>query len=353
MSLPTKTDTLTPPDPSRLFGLTEGVYTVDVVAAAACSLDLFNWLSKHPAGLSDVCASLELTERPTRVVFTLLAAMDLVEEVEQGVFRLTELSERYLLRSSPWDLTPLFRVHKDRPSGQELLTVLRTGQPLAAQFGGPPGGEPPREEGDWAAGMGAAGFAAEFLAMTDSRNAYLADILSEKLDLTDGKHVLDVAGGSGIYSCALAKKNPTLRATVLEQPPVDEVARQSIANRGVTDRVDVRVGDMLRGPLPTDADVHLLSNVVHDWGEDEVRALLRRSFEALPPGGKIVVHDALQHESNALQVAEYSVLLTVYTAGRCYAAAEIEEFLEQAGFVGAVRFLTAAHRSVIMAGKPV
>jgi len=376
-------------DPSRLFGLAEGVYAVDVVVTAACHLDLFNWLDEHPATVAEICVALDVTERPTGVVLTLLAAMDLVEQDAAGVHRLTELARRYLLRSSAWDLTPLFKVLKDRPSGQELLTVLRTGQPLAAMFGGPggdgppgdgppwgdgpppwgdgpppwgdgpppfgdgpPGGGPPGEAVDWAAGMADMDFAADFLAMTDSRNAYLADVLAERLDLSGAEHVLDVAGGSGIYASALVRRNPGLRATVLEQPPVDEVARQSIAGRGLQDRVGVRAGDILRGELPTDADVHLLSNVVHDWGAEEVLELLRASYRALPAGGRIAIHDALLDEGNALAVAEYSVLLMVYTAGRCYAATEIEDLLARAGFVRATRVPTAANRSVVVAHKP-
>jgi 16S rRNA G1207 methylase RsmC len=34
-------------------------------------------------------------------------------------------------------------------------------------------------------------------------------------------HVLDVGGGSGIYSSTLLAAHPALRATVLEQAPVD------------------------------------------------------------------------------------------------------------------------------------
>ena len=43
------------------------------------------------------------------------------------------------------------------------------------------------------------------------------------------RRLLDIAGGSGVYACCLVEEHPHLRATVLERPPVDEVARTAIA----------------------------------------------------------------------------------------------------------------------------
>ena len=49
---------------------------------------------------------------------------------------------------------------------------------------------------------------------------------------------------------------------------------------------------MLDGPLPGGHDVHLFSNVLHDWDETVVRRLLQASARALPAGGLVVVHEA-------------------------------------------------------------
>ena len=53
---------------------------------------------------------------------------------------------------------------------------------------------------------------------------------ARRLDCAPYHHPLDVAGGSGIYACAMAAQRPHLRATVLEktpalQPVVDEDER--------------------------------------------------------------------------------------------------------------------------------
>jgi hypothetical protein len=110
---------------------------------------------------------------------------------------------------------------------------------------------------------------------------------------------------------------------------------------------------MLAEPLPGGADVHLISNVLHDWDEPVVRQLIAASFAALPPGGLIVIHDAfLNAEKNGpSHVAEYSVLLMHSTEGRCYSTREMETYLGDAGFHDAVYRDTAAARGIMTAVK--
>ena len=112
-------------------------------------------------------------------------------------------------------------------------------------------------------------------------------------------------------------------------------------------------GDMLKDPLPADADVHLWSNVLHDWDEPVVRQLLSKSYDALAPGGVVLVHDTFLNaaKNGPLHVAEYSVLLMHSSEGRCYSVREMESYLGDAGFAD-VRYLeTAAARGVMLAAK--
>jgi SAM-dependent methyltransferase len=101
-------------------------------------------------------------------------------------------------------------------------------------------------------------------------------------------------------------------------------------------------------------DVHLISNVLHDWDVPVVRKLLASSFRSLEPGGMVVIHDAHLNpdKSGPLHVAEYSAMLMHSTEGRCYSVSEMKEYLQEAGF-GRVTFTqTAAARSVVRATKP-
>ena len=110
---------------------------------------------------------------------------------------------------------------------------------------------------------------------------------------------------------------------------------------------------MLTAPLPPGFDAHLYSNVLHDWDAPVVRQLVQKSFDALAPGGVLVIHDAHLNEdkSGPLHVAEYSTMLMHSTEGRCYGVGEMTEFLRAAGFTNVTFKPTAAARSVMQAEK--
>jgi hypothetical protein len=138
---------------------------------------------------------------------------------------------------------------------------------------------------------------------------------------------------------------------VLERPPVDRVAADAISTRGFAERVGVQAADMFADDWPAGYDVHLFSNVLHDWDVPLVSRLLERSAQALPSGGLVIVHDAHlnSEKTGPLSVAEYSALLMHSTEGRCYGVSELGEFLAAAGFDRVRVVLTAADRSVVTA----
>jgi 3-hydroxy-5-methyl-1-naphthoate 3-O-methyltransferase len=331
-------------DPVDIYRVRDGIYAPDMLLTAIVHLDLFSWLEGNPATTAEVCRALDTSPRPTDVMLTLFAAMGLVEE-RQDVFHLTPLASEHLVKTSPWFLGPYYESLKNRPVALDLLKVLRTGKP--ANWGSQKDGK------DWHLAMETEEFAAQFTAAMDSRGVYLAQALAKSIDFSQRRHLLDIAGGSGVYACSLVTHHPHLSATVFEKSPVDGIAARAIASRGCAERVAVAAGDMLEGPLPVDADVHLYSNVLHDWDEPVVRQLIAKSFAALAPGGLIVIHDAFLNaaKSGPLQVAEYSVLLMHSSEGRCYSTREMEGYLVDAGFRDASYRDTAAARGVMTATK--
>ena len=196
-------------------------------------------------------------------------------------------------------------------------------------------------------------FAAQFTGAMDSRGLFLGPAVANAIDLADRSAVLDVAGGSGIYACCLTDRYPRLRATVLERPPVDQVAADAIAARGFAGRVDVHAADMFEGPWPGGHDVHLFSNVLHDWDVPLLSRLLERSAEALTPGGLVIVHDAHLNadKTGPLPVADARPSLMHSTEGRCYGVSEMRQFLVTAGFDDVRVVPTVADRSVVTATR--
>ena len=331
-------------DPTSIYRYRDGLYAVDLLTAAITEFDFFTWLGNHPSNIGEICRNFGIVERPTDVMLTLFTAMNLIR-AKEGVFELTELGREHLVSSSQWFLGPYYASLKERPVCQDMVKVLRTGKP--ATFASS------KNEKEWAKAMEGEDFAKRFTAAMDCRGVYLAQAAAKQIDLSGHRHLLDIAGGSGIYACAFVAHHPHLRATVLEKPPVDEIARRMIDSRGFNSRVAVVKGDMFKDCLPERCDVHLFSNVLHDWNEPLVQELVAKSAEVLPAGGLIIIHDAHinAEKTGPLPVAAYSALLMNITEGKCYSIAEMKEYLQKAGFADFHFSETAADRSILTARK--
>jgi predicted O-methyltransferase YrrM len=332
-------------DPTSVYRFRDGIYGADLLTAALVHLDFFTWLEKNPSNLEGICEGLQLKRRPVDVMLTLFTAMGFLEN-RGGVFQLTATAREHLVKGSPWFIGPYYASLKDRPVTKDFVSVLKTGH--VANWGSF------KDEQAWAKAMEDETFAAGFTAAMDCRGVYLGQAAGRRLNLLKRKKLLDIGGGSGIYSCSIVAHHPHLRAAVFEKPPVDNVARKAIAERGFSDRVEVIAGDVFKEALPGGFDVHLISNVLHDWDEPEVRSILKASSSALEPGGLLVVHDAYinAEKTGPLPVAAYSALLMHSSEGKCYSTKEMEGFLKDLGFLNFHFEPTAADRGIMTAQKP-
>ena len=346
MTLTPKHDLLHLPstDPASLYGIRDSLYAADMLFAAVNGLDFFTWLDSRPGTVDDIARHFAFHHRPTDVMTTLFVAMGLLERDEE-VVRNTDKAREHLVATSPWFLGPYYPKLADRPIARDLLEVLGTGQP--ARYASR------ADQDDWHRAMETEAFAREFTAAMDCRGLLTAPSLASRLDLSSSSRLLDIAGGSGVFACALAASCPTLEASVLEKPPVDSIAARAIRERGFADRVSVIAGDMLAEPLPAGYDVHLFSNVLHDWDVPIVRKLLSASAAVLPAGGTLLVHDTFlnRDKTGPLAIAEYSVLLMHVTQGRCYATSELETWMSEAGFSFEGLVASAAGRAALVARR--
>jgi 3-hydroxy-5-methyl-1-naphthoate 3-O-methyltransferase len=332
-------------DPTRAYRYRDGIVAADLITTAIVHFDFFTWLAAHPSSETTIARELGMARRPLDVLLTLSAANGFVAR-EGDVFVVTGVAREHLVAGSPFNLAPYYASFKDRAMVRELTDVLRTGKP--GNWGGDKDGF------DWHRAMEDDAFARQFTAAMDCRGHYLAHALADALQLRGSERILDIGGGSGIYSCILAARHPGLRATVFDQAPVDRIAAKLINERGCERQVSVHAGSFFRDQWPADHNTHLVSNVLHDWDVPEVRALLARSFEALPAGGLLIIHDAFINadKTGPLAVAEYSAILMHATQGKCYSTAEYAEMLAEAGFGGVWHADTVVDRGVMTARKP-
>ena len=334
-------------DPGRILHYRDRQYAAELLAAAILHFDFFTELQRA-GGLdtNGLCERLGIADRPADVLLTLCRANGFITTDASGVHQPTPTAAEHLVRGSPWYLGPYYSPLRDTPLVQSFVQVLRTGKP--GHWMARPGGR------DWHESMQSEDFAREFTGIMNARGLALGQALARALatELARRRRVLDVAGGSGIYAATLGAAHPHLELIVLEQPPVDALARRELERHGLGHRAWVVAGDMFRDPWP-EADVILLSNVLHDWGLPEVRALITRAAEVLPADGLLVIHDAFIHDDKTgpLTTAEYSALLMHISQGKCYSAAEYGSVLATAGFEPAPPRPTLADRGYLVARR--
>jgi SAM-dependent methyltransferase len=149
------------------------------------------------------------------------------------------------------------------------------------------------------------------------------------------RRLLDVGGGSGAYSIAFAQAAPALHAEVFDLPRVIRIAQRHIAAAGLEDRVTTRAGDFLADPLGTGFDLVYVSAICHMLDPDENRALLRKCYGALTPGGRLVIQDfILEPDKTAPKMAAlFSLNMLVGTkGGASYSVEEYAAWMRETGF---------------------
>jgi acetylserotonin N-methyltransferase len=123
----------------------------------------------------------------------------------------------------------------------------------------------------------------------------------------------------------------------------------------VGDRVGAIGVNMFTQEWPSGPDGHFFSNVFHDWSDETNRDLARRSFAALPPGGRIFLNEILMDDdyTGPYPAAAFSLLMLIGTLGKQYSLAEFRDILESAGFTDVQAQRTGGgYYSLVSARKP-
>jgi predicted O-methyltransferase YrrM len=338
--------TAPPLDPTPIFDLFRGTHGTELLTAAVAHFRVFERLARGPVTAANLRKDLGLAERPFVVLLTALRAFGLLTEASPGLLEPTELAREHLLPDSPFDVSDYVGLAADSPGVGAMVERLRTNRPAG----------PRPEEGAafiYREGLESAmekeAAARRLTLALAGRSRNIAPILAERVPLSRARLLLDIGGGTGLYSVACLQKNRHLHAVVWDRPEVLKVAAEMAAAYGVADRLDCRPGDMFKDALPAGADVVLLSNVLHDWDVPECRALVRRCAAELPPGGLLLVHDVFLNDAldGPLPVALYSAALFCLTEGRAYSAAEYRAWLAEAGLTPGAVTPTLIHCGVL------
>jgi cyclopropane fatty-acyl-phospholipid synthase-like methyltransferase len=176
--------------------------------------------------------------------------------------------------------------------------------------------------------------------------------LPEVFDFGPHQRLLDVGGGTGSWSIAIAQRHQHLSGAVFELPTAVELARSRIAAAELGHRIAVITGDAMSGELPAGYDAFLLANLIHYWSADQNQELLQRVRRAAQPGAALLLADCwtnLAHTEPlqaALMAGEFAAHLRT---GDVYSVEEVRGWLDQTGWRFTDRRALAGPQSLIVA----
>lgn len=123
-----------------------------------------------------------------------------------------------------------------------------------------------------------------------SNTHFVQQLLRNHARLDGASRLLDVGGGIGDIAAALCERHPQLSVTLINLPSAVELVRENVAARGLAGRIEPLVLDMYRDPYP-ETDAVLFSRILYPMNPQFSAMLLRKAFDALTPGGHVLIAD--------------------------------------------------------------
>jgi SAM-dependent methyltransferase len=306
--------------PTRIIEMASAYYN-SCILFTATDLGIFDFLLQAPNSTAEqVAEKCKVSERGARLLLDGCVALELL--IKRGdLYSNSTETVAYLVSSSPSFLGNALRYNRDvYPAWGKLTDFVQSGKPVER----PElhlGDDPERTR--------------TFVLSMHGRAMGIGQAVVPSLPLDDAKTLLDVGGGPGTYSVLMAQANPELQCTVMDLPAVVEVAGELIALEKMVDRITTLADDYRTADFPKGQDVVAFFGVLHQESPDSIRSLFTKAYEALNPGGRILVLDMMTDETHT--EPPFSALFAVNMAlttdnGWVFSDVELEGWLKEAGF---------------------
>jgi len=160
--------------------------------------------------------------------------------------------------------------------------------------------------------------------------------LAARYDFSGHRVLVDLGGASGGYCVGIRKANPHLRCIVFDLTEVVAVAQEKLAEEGESEHIETVGGSYFTTEKLPVSDVALLANTLHLWSPEEDRLILRKVWEALEPGGTVLVRESFfEDDWTGSPEPIFDAFLLVGKEGQSGwqpSYAEMEELLRDTGF---------------------
>lgn len=301
----------------RLMRLSAGFRESKIILTAN-EFDLFTALSGKRLSANEAAEKIQADARAVAVIMDALTAMGFLIK-ENELYRNSEVSERFLVKGKPDYKGDLLKfMNGSWKHWNNLEETIKTG--VVNLEDDLPNKSPAHNR--------------VYIRAMDNVGMERAARVAKRLDLSNVKKMLDVAGGAATYSIAFAEENPQLTSVVLDLPLPLEVALENIEKNGLRERIATRAESYWDASYKPEFDMVLISQIIHGLSYSQCAELIKRSARALAPGGRMIVHDSILSEDRTFpyHAALFSAYMLAATEqGRSYTFSEVREWMENAG----------------------
>lgn len=314
-----------PPRPDTVLQLGLGFWGSKALLTAV-DLGLFSTLAEGPLEGEELRERLGLHPRASHDFFDALVSLGVLERAD-GRYSNTPETDTFLDRAKPSYVGGFLEMADARlyRFWTHLGEALRTGEPQnEARQGVDLFEELYRDPVRLRQFLDAMGGATELVSR----------VLAERFPWQQRGSFLDVGCAKGALGVRLALSHEHLIGGGFDLPPVGPLFDEHAAGFGLSERMTFHPGDFFNDPLPS-ADVLIMGHVLHDWDLAEKRLLIRRAYDALPPGGALIAYDAMidddRREHTFGLLLSLNMLIETY-GGFEYTPADCCRWMREAGF---------------------
>lgn len=284
-------------------------------------IGLFEILSSGELSAETISNKLKLQPRHTKLLLDACVSLELLEKSENN-YKNNALSDTYLVPGKQAFMGNAVRYSDNLfDAWGKLEECLRSGEPTmpAENYLG----KDKEKTRHFVYGM-------------HNRALGIGTALVNMIDLSGRKQLLDVGGGPGTYSALLTLKNPELFSTVLDLPPIVELAKEIVSGLNAAERIDTLPGDYHSTKFPAGKDAVLISGVFHRELEENCRKLIRKAKQSLTSGGMLILSDVFSDSENAKN-SEFAALFGLNMAisapdGGVHSCQDVEQWMKDEGF---------------------
>jgi cyclopropane fatty-acyl-phospholipid synthase-like methyltransferase len=302
----------------RLMRLSAGFRESRIILAAN-EFNLFTVLSEKQLRADEAAEKIYVDARALAIIMDALTAMGFLVK-ENDFYCNSEAAERFLVKGKPDYKGDLLKfMNGSWKHWGNLEETIKTGSAdLEVDFLN----QSQREHNQ------------VYIRAMDNIGQERAERVARKLDLTNVKKMLDIAGGAATYSIAFARESPQWTSVILDLPLTLEVALENIEKTGLRNRISTRAESYWDAVYEPEFDLVLISQVIHGLSYSQCADLVKRAVKALAPGGRMIIHDSILSED---RISPYfaalfsAYMLATTEQGQCYTFNEVRKWMEGAG----------------------